>query len=1139
MIRLLRLSLFTLTLFAGLNSYAQQDTIFWFAPPEVSASSGDNPIYVRVLSYDSPATVTLSQPANGAFVPIVLTLTANDLDSINLTPFLASVESPAANVVANNGLKVSSTAPISAFYELKANGSREQFSLKGNKAIGTNFYTPFQTFWANASTTPASFSSIDVVATENNTTVLITPRTAVTGHVANTSFSVTLNAGQTYSARDMNVSAATTLAGSIVSSNKPVSVTVFNGSLNNGGCVSQVGDQITPTGYIGKDYIVRRGNGTGERVYILATQNGTSISVNNSTTTSTLINWSETYSFVVSDTVNYIKTNKPVYVFHVSGSGCKLSGAQIPPLRCTGRSQVAFTRTTSDSISAVLFIRSGFENQFTLNGNPLLIPAASFADVPGTAGEYKVAKVGFSLADVPLHSYNRILNSGDIYGFGVIQGTGTAGSSYAFFSDFVSYPFINAGPDDTTCANVGFPLNGVIGGGSITGYWSTNGYGSFQGNVNNLNNLYQPSPLDSIVGPIRIILNSTGSCATQRDTFLLTVTPAPIVNASADQVLCKNNAVVQLNGNVQGGATTGNWTSLGTGTFSDATDFNAEYTPSAADLSAGSVKLVLTSTGNGSCLAVSDTMRVDFTTAPSVDAGADTLIVCSNNAQVSLSGSVSGPTSTGKWITTGNGLFSPNNVALNTNYQPSPADIASTNLLIYLESTNNGNCNAVKDSVRILFTASPVVDAGQSIVACSNDSEVTLAGLVSGPTSTGVWSGGAGVFDPGTTDLDASYTATPFEVSSGSIVLTLTSTNNGNCNAVSDNVQINFVSPPFANFNAQNNCLDITSEFNDFSLPVFGNVDTWQWDFGDGTNSGSQNPDHDYGSAGTYSVELIVSNSAGCYDTVTKNVTIFPLPTADFNYEATCTGTQLFLDFTDNSSSVDNINFYYYDFGGQGTSATANPTQLFNGNGNFTITHIVSTINGCKDTISETVNIPPRPQAGFFYNTNNGMNVGAVFNFVDTSSFANSWYWTFGNGNNSTASDPSNTYFANGMYTVTQYAYGAFGCVDSVSQKITINTVTDEIQTLIPNAISPNGDGKNDVWKLEFIGLEYPNAQVFIFNRWGQQIFESTGYKYPWDATYNGEAVPDGSYYYVIKLNDGTPDSRIFKGALLVLKNGN
>jgi hypothetical protein len=79
-----------------------------------------------------------------------------------------------------------------------------------------------QEFWNQApATSPKSFSSFDVVASQNNTTVLITPKTAIIGHAANATFTVLLQQGQTFSCQDTARTATTSLAGSIVSSNKP------------------------------------------------------------------------------------------------------------------------------------------------------------------------------------------------------------------------------------------------------------------------------------------------------------------------------------------------------------------------------------------------------------------------------------------------------------------------------------------------------------------------------------------------------------------------------------------------------------------------------------------------------------------------------------------------------------------------------------------------------------------------------------------------------------------------------------------------------------------------------------------------------------------------------------------------------
>lgn len=96
-------------------------------------------------------------------------------------------------------------------------------------------------------------------------------------------------------------------------------------------------------------------------------------------------------------------------------------------------------------------------------------------------------------------------------------------------------------------------------------------------------------------------------------------------------------------------------------------------------------------------------------------------------------------------------------------------------------------------------------------------------------------------------------------------------------------------------------------------------------------------------------------------------------------------------------------------------------------------------------------------------------------------------------------------------YTVSML-YGA-GCMESDTVQVLI---VPEIRP--GNGFSPNGDGKNDYFVIDYID-QFPNNEVEIYNRWGDQLFYSKGYGQPWDGTYKGQPVPVGTYYYVIKLN--------------------
>ncbi len=106
------------------------------------------------------------------------------------------------------------------------------------------------------------------------------------------------------------------------------------------------------------------------------------------------------------------------------------------------------------------------------------------------------------------------------------------------------------------------------------------------------------------------------------------------------------------------------------------------------------------------------------------------------------------------------------------------------------------------------------------------------------------------------------------------------------------------------------------------------------------------------------------------------------------------------------------------------------------------------------------------------------------------------------------ASSPANTTW----FTLSVTTPSGCTSVDSV-----LVTVVPEI--VIPSGFTPNGDGSNEVWQIDFID-QFPDCTVEVYNRWGEQLFRSVGYRTPWDGTYSGGPVPVGTYYYAIELND-------------------
>ena len=91
-------------------------------------------------------------------------------------------------------------------------------------------------------------------------------------------------------------------------------------------------------------------------------------------------------------------------------------------------------------------------------------------------------------------------------------------------------------------------------------------------------------------------------------------------------------------------------------------------------------------------------------------------------------------------------------------------------------------------------------------------------------------------------------------------------------------------------------------------------------------------------------------------------------------------------------------------------------------------------------------------------------------------------------------------------------------------------------QCIIPSeGFSPNADGINDVWTITRIE-QFPEAEIAVFNRYGQRVFNSTGYAEPWDGTSLGMNLPIGPYYYEIKLNDPSGESQLYTGSVAIVK---
>jgi gliding motility-associated-like protein len=175
--------------------------------------------------------------------------------------------------------------------------------------------------------------------------------------------------------------------------------------------------------------------------------------------------------------------------------------------------------------------------------------------------------------------------------------------------------------------------------------------------------------------------------------------------------------------------------------------------------------------------------------------------------------------------------------------------------------------------------------------------------------------------------------------------------------------------------------------------------------------------------------------------------------------------------------------------------------------------------NGC--TASAVINVfsNPVPVADFDFTPPPPSQPGVPIFFFDSSTVNPgnivSWDWEFGDGDTSVLQNTVHTYSQGGTFPVSLIVTTAEGCKDTIIKFYSI-----DVQIYAPNIITPNNDGKNDY--LYFKGLEfYANNKLIIFNRWGEKIFEQANYTNSW----NGKDQNDGTYYYILEVPDGKPNS--------------
>lgn len=218
---------------------------------------------------------------------------------------------------------------------------------------------------------------------------------------------------------------------------------------------------------------------------------------------------------------------------------------------------------------------------------------------------------------------------------------------------------------------------------------------------------------------------------------------------------------------------------------------------------------------------------------------------------------------------------------------------------------------------------------------------------------------------------------------------------------------------------------------------TFSNTSTgassYNWTFGDPTSSTAASPVHVFNTAGTYTVTLTASGAGGSATAATTITVAPPLPRAAFKASAGSGTAPLKVTFSNSST---NATSYYWTFGSDGSSTGRTVSYVFTTPGTYLVTLTATGPSGHDSTSTTITVLSPPPTAGFSASKTSGV-APVQINFTNSSKYASSYSWTFGDGGTSTAGSPSHVYVTPGQYTVTLAATGSGG-TRTKSVKITI-----------------------------------------------------------------------------------------------------
>jgi gliding motility-associated-like protein len=296
---------------------------------------------------------------------------------------------------------------------------------------------------------------------------------------------------------------------------------------------------------------------------------------------------------------------------------------------------------------------------------------------------------------------------------------------------------------------------------------------------------------------------------------------------------------------------------------------------------------------------------------------------------------------------------------------------------------------------------------------------------------------------------------------------------------------------------------------------------TYSWSPASGLSSTqAANPSATITAATNYT--LVVTDSAGTKATATVFVNFLPIEYAHAGANISfCLGKSGVLG-ANNPAPGNGLSYTWTPSTGLDNPSAASPVASPTVTTTYTVTVSESPCQTRSEQVTVVVHQPPPVKAGPWA----VIHLGETVTLHGTGATVYSWSpantITY-NGTANPDAQPSQTT----LYTVS--AHDQYGCVNYDTMTV---FVLYDVEVVLYNTFSPNGDGNNDVWYIGNIE-NFPDCKLDIYNRYGKLVYTKIGYANDWDGTNFGEKLPVATYYFVLDLKNG---SKAYRGSITIIR---